>query len=37
VLLNDDRIIKDTFKANRIKLVDEKASDKNKRYVPIWA
>ena len=31
------RIIKDTLKANRIKLVDEKASDKNKRYVPIWA
>ena len=31
------RIIKDTLKANRIKLVDEKASDKNKRYVPMWA
>lgn len=37
VLFNDDRIIKDTLKANRIELVDEKASDKNKRYVPIWA
>lgn len=31
------RIIKSTVEAGFIKLADEKASLKNRRYVPYWA